>query len=104
MALDGEALSLSLSLSSRGVPPYIPPMDVTPEAYLPPVPASAAIAESPLDARRRRLREWLPQRLVAMADALEVARGALDGPDPEAALGYLAVLEAELAQALAEHR
>ena len=104
MARDGDSLSLSLSLSQHGPCHPAPSDGVGVSGYSAPVPAAVAIAEAQIDAHRRRIREWLPRRLDAMADALQVAREALDGPDPEAALGYLAVLEAELAQALAEHR
>lgn len=47
-------------------------------------------------ADRDRIRAELPGHLDRLANALSLARGALGGPDPEAALGFLAVLDEHL--------
>ena len=50
---------------------------------------------------RANARERLPAHLQQLRRTLSLAAGALEGPDPEAAYGYLAALSDHLAAALA---
>jgi hypothetical protein len=54
-----------------------------------------------LDAHRIRLRSTLPEQLGRMQRTLMLAAGAVDGPDPEAAFGYLDLLDERLQAILA---
>lgn len=66
--------------------------------------AAVAVKVTPesaaLESLRERLRSELPKRAHLMRRALDLAVGALDGPDPEASLGYLALLEEDVQAAL----
>jgi hypothetical protein len=55
-------------------------------------------------ADRGHIRATLPARLDQLRNTLSLAVGALDGPDPEAAFGYLAVLDEHLQEALGAPR
>jgi hypothetical protein len=57
-----------------------------------------------LDAHRSRLRATLPEQLGRMQRTLTLAVGAVEGPDPEAAFGYLDLLEERLQAVLAGRR
>lgn len=62
--------------------------------------AHGATPESAVEASRSHLRAELPHHLEQLQRTLALAAGALNGPDPEASLGYLALLEEHLQRAL----
>lgn len=60
--------------------------------------------EQRLAARREGLRRDLPAQLSRLQRALDLASGALSGPDPEAAFGYLEILDEQLQALIASNR
>jgi hypothetical protein len=73
------------------------------------LPGSAAAAleatpESAVEASRQHLRAVLPQHLEQLQRTLSLAAGALSGPDPEASLGFLQLLDEHLQRALRSAR
>lgn len=62
--------------------------------------AHGATPESAVEASRQHLRAELPQHLEQLQRTLGLAAGALNGPDPEASLGFLQLLDEHLQRAL----
>lgn len=62
--------------------------------------AHEAVPQSAVEVYRTHLRAELPQHLAQLQRTLALAVGALDGPDPEASVGYLNLLDEHLQRAL----
>ena len=54
-----------------------------------------------VDASRQRIRSELPRHLAQLQRTLYLAVEAIDGPDPEAAVGFLRLLDEHLEATLA---